>query len=163
MRHLALDDRLLHPAVRPADAGRARSAALRPDEQQVRTAPPQADTNYAKRRIAATTAPPVATIQRTVRVSLAAMAAMTSATRASEYDVVARSVDGRRLLIGEAKATSRRLAAAAPRFPADARTLPGAAGLEVVPALFAPLGTVAPATEGAVPVVDARTVFGVLR
>ena len=80
-----------------------------------------------------------------------------------EHDVVARSVDDRRLLVGEAKAASRRLAAAALRFPADARTLPGAAGLEVVPALFAPLGAAMPAGEGAVPVVDARTVFGVLR
>lgn len=80
-----------------------------------------------------------------------------------EHDIVARSVDGRRLLVGEAKAASRPLAAAKPRFPAGAPTLPGAAGLEIVPALFAPLGTSSRAGEGAVPVVDARTVFGVLR
>ena len=41
------------------------------------------DGHPARNRIAAMTAPPVATIQRTVRVSLAAMAAITSAIRAS--------------------------------------------------------------------------------
>ena len=76
---------------------------------------------------------------------------------------MARSVDGRRLLVGEAKAASRPLAAAAPRFPADAWTLPGAAGLEIVPALFTPLGATARAGEGTMPIVDARTVFAVLR
>ena len=55
-----------------------------------------------------------------------------------ECDVVARSVDGRRLLIGEAKAASRPRAATSPRSPPGAPKLPGAAGIEVVPALFAP-------------------------
>ena len=82
---------------------------------------------------------------------------------APEFDVVARSVDGRRLLVGEAKAASRPLAAARGRFPPGAPALPGAAGLDVVPAVFAPLAAAAPAGEGGVRVVDARTVFGVLR
>ena len=80
-----------------------------------------------------------------------------------EYDVVARSVDGRRLLVGEAKAASRPSTAAALRFRPDAPMLPGAAGLEVVPALFAPLGAAARAAPGGPRIVDARTVFGVLR
>ena len=80
-----------------------------------------------------------------------------------EYDVEARSVDGRRLLVGEAKAASRPLAAAALRFPPGAPLLPGTADLEVVPVLFAPLGASAPAGSDSPRIVDARTVFGVLR
>ena len=80
-----------------------------------------------------------------------------------EYDVVARSVDGRRLLVGEAKWTQRALPAAALRFRPRAPPVPGAAGLEVVPVVFAPRANPAPGEEGGVHVVNARTVFGVLR
>ena len=80
-----------------------------------------------------------------------------------EYDVVARSVDGRRLLIGEAKSASRPLPAAALRFHPSAPPIPGAGELEIVPVVFAPLGTTGPALESGVHVVDERTVFEVLR
>ena len=80
-----------------------------------------------------------------------------------EYDVVARSVDGRRLLIGEAKATSRPLSPASLRFRPSAPQIPSVGGLEIVPVMFAPLGAAEQIAEGSVPVVDARTVFGVLR
>lgn len=80
-----------------------------------------------------------------------------------EYDVVARSVDGRRLLVGEAKWTQRALPAAALRFRPRAPPVPGAAGLEVVPVVFAPRANPAPVEEGRVHMVNARTVFGALR
>lgn len=80
-----------------------------------------------------------------------------------EYDVVARSVDGRRLLIGEAKSTLRPAVAASLRFRPSAPPVPGATDLEIVPVVFVPLGGVAAAGAGGVHVVDARTVFGVLR
>ena len=80
-----------------------------------------------------------------------------------EYDVVARSVDGRRLLVGEAKSTPQPLPAAALRFRPRAPPVPGAAGLEVVPVVFAPRARPTPGEEGGVHVVNARTVFGVLR
>lgn len=79
-----------------------------------------------------------------------------------EYDVVARSVDGRRLLVGEAKWTQP-LPAAALRFRPRAPPVPGAAGLEVVPVAFAPRARLTPGEEGGVHVVNARTVFDVLR
>ena len=82
---------------------------------------------------------------------------------APEFDVVARSVDGRRLLVGEAKWSARRgpVSRAAPRPGADA--LPGAAGLEVVSALFVPEASAK--TDGAtgVHLVDAGDVMAVLR
>ncbi len=80
-----------------------------------------------------------------------------------EYDVVARSVDGRRLLVGEAKSTLRPLPAAALRFRPQAPPAPDVAGLEVVPVVFAPSASPAPMVEGSVHVVNARMVFGVLR
>ena len=80
-----------------------------------------------------------------------------------EYDVVARSVDDRRLLVGEAKSTSQPLPAAALRFRPDAPPVPDAAGLEIVPAVFAPRGAEGASAGSGVHVVDARTVFGVLR
>ena len=80
-----------------------------------------------------------------------------------EYDVVARSVDGRRLLVGEAKAASRPLAAASLRFRPSAPAIPDADDLEIVSVVFAPLGTTGAAVESGVHAVDARTVFGVLR
>ena len=80
-----------------------------------------------------------------------------------EYDVVARSVDGRRLLVGEAKSTSQPQPAAALRFRPDAPPVPDADGLEIVPVVFAPPGAEGASAETGVHVVDARTVFGVLR
>ena len=80
-----------------------------------------------------------------------------------EHDVVARSVDGRRLLIGEVKSTSRPVSPASLRFRPSAPPVAGAGDLEIVPVAFAPLGTTGPAVEGGVHVVDARAVFGVLR
>lgn len=80
-----------------------------------------------------------------------------------EHDVVARSVDGRRLLIGEAKSTSRPVPAASRRFRPSAPRIAGVGDLEIVPVVFAPLGTTGPAIESGAHVVDARTVFGVLR
>ena len=80
-----------------------------------------------------------------------------------EYDVVARSVNGRRLLIGEAKSASRPLSAAALRFHPSAPPIPGAGELEIVPVVFAPLGAADPAVNTGVHVIDARTVFAVLR
>lgn len=80
-----------------------------------------------------------------------------------ECDVVARSVDGRRLLIGEAKSALRPLPAASLRFLPIPPPVPGAADPEIVPVLFAPLGTTGRADERGVHVIDARTIFGVLR
>ncbi len=80
-----------------------------------------------------------------------------------ELDVVARSVDGRRLLVGEAKSTPRPLPASALRFRPGPPPVPGVAGLEVVPAVFAPGAIAAPAAEGGAHVVNARMVFDVLR
>ena len=80
-----------------------------------------------------------------------------------EHDVVARSVDGRRLLIGEAKSTSRPVSPASMRFHPRAPATAGVGDLEIVPVAFAPPGTTGPAVEGGAHVVDARTIFDVLR
>ena len=80
-----------------------------------------------------------------------------------EYDVVARSVDGRRLLVGEAKSASRPLSAASLRFHPSAPPISGAGELEIVPVVFAPMGTIGTARDSDVQVVDARIVFDVLR
>ena len=74
-----------------------------------------------------------------------------------EFDVVARSVDGRRLLVGEAKWGA---AGGAPD-PAAAARLPGAGELEVVRARFAPEAAAAPG-EGVFDV-DAAAVLEALR
>ena len=80
-----------------------------------------------------------------------------------EFDVVARSVDGRRLLVGEAKAAARPLPGASIRFRPSAPAVRGVGDLEIVPVVFTPLGTSAPVVESGVRVIDAGTVFGVLR
>ena len=77
--------------------------------------------------------------------------------------MVARSVDGRRLLVGEAKSTSQPLPAATLRFRPGAPPVPGAGDLEIVPVVFAPPGAEEPAGESGVHAVAARTVFEVLR
>jgi len=80
-----------------------------------------------------------------------------------EYDVMARSLDGRRLLVGEAKSPSRPLSAATRRFRPRAPAIPGAGELEIVPVVFAPSGAADPTVGTGVHVIDARTVFDVLR
>ena len=83
-----------------------------------------------------------------------------------EYDVVARSVDGRRLLIGEAKWSSRPVAAASFRFRPSSPGIQEVRGLEIVPVVFTPelpVGTPRPTGASDLHVVDARTVFSVLR
>ena len=82
---------------------------------------------------------------------------------APEFDIVARSVDGRRLLVGEAKwsARSGAVSRAGPRPGAEA--LPGAAGLELVSALFVPEAAVKIDASTGVHLVDAGDVIAVLR
>ena len=82
---------------------------------------------------------------------------------APEFDIVARSVDGRRLLVGEAKwsARSGAVSRAGPRPGAEA--LPGAAGLEVVSALFVPEAAVKIDASTGVHLVDAGDVMAGLR
>ena len=82
------------------------------------------------------------------------------AAKRAGVDVVAR-VDGRRLLAG--KSTLRSLPATGLGFRPRAPPVPGAAGLEVVPAVFAPGAIPAPVAEGGAHVVNARMVFDVLR
>ena len=77
-----------------------------------------------------------------------------------EFDVVALSVDGRRMLVGEVKWPAKALAKPEAVVPADTSALPGSAEAEAVRALFVPEGA---GGETAVDVVDARTVMNVLR
>ncbi len=82
---------------------------------------------------------------------------------APELDVVARSVDGRRLLVGEAKWSAR--SGPVPRagpLP-DASTVPGASGREVVGVRFVPEASVGSDPSTGVYLVDARDVMAVLR
>ena len=76
-----------------------------------------------------------------------------------EIDIVARSVDGRRLLVGEAK----RGAAGRAPAPEDIARLPGVGGLEVVRARFAPEAGASPGPKEEVHAVDAATVLAALR
>lgn len=78
-----------------------------------------------------------------------------------EIDVVARSVDGKRLLAGEAKWTTRQLDASRTVAHLSAESLPGAADAEVCKALFVPERGAADSETG-VHVVDAATVMGLL-
>ena len=80
---------------------------------------------------------------------------------APEYDVVALSVDGRRLLVGEAKwSTKEGAGGSKPEESGQSVSLPGATGVEAVRALFVP-DAIGAGTE--VEVVDARTVMALLR
>ena len=80
---------------------------------------------------------------------------------APEYDVVALSVDGRRMLVGEAKWSAKEGAGVSRAdVPGRSVTLPGATGAEVVHALFVP-DAIDAGTE--VDVVDARTVMALLK
>ena len=69
-----------------------------------------------------------------------------------ELDVLARSVDGRRLLVGEAK-----WSASPARGSIDVDHVPGTSGMAVIPVLFAPEGA------GGSNVIDARMVLEALR
>lgn len=77
-----------------------------------------------------------------------------------EIALVARSVDGRRLLVGEAKWRPDGHASAS-LAPPDTTHLPDAHRLEVVPALFA--GDAASAANGGAEIVGAATVLAALR
>ena len=81
-----------------------------------------------------------------------------------EYDVVARSLDGRRILVGEARWPAKGVAPAGwePTRRAETRSLPGAADVEVVHVLFVPDATGVRADAG-VEIVDASTVMTALR
>ena len=83
---------------------------------------------------------------------------------APEYDVVARSLDGRRILVGEAKWPAKGVAPAGWEVGrrAGRGSLPGAADVEVVHALFVPDATGVRADSG-VEIVDAKTVMTTLR
>lgn len=80
-----------------------------------------------------------------------------------ERDVVARSIDGKRVLIGEAKlsVTSKNVSRILANF--SGHPLPGAEDCEIVPALFVPeAGTLPQETENGY-VVDAQAVLSALR
>ena len=79
-----------------------------------------------------------------------------------EFDLVSRSVDGRRLLVGEVKRSAPGSHVRIRPRP-GMETLPGAANYEIVSALFLPDARAAECAEQVVHVVDARSVFGVLR
>ena len=80
---------------------------------------------------------------------------------APEYDVVAFSVDGRRLLVGEAKWSAKEGSGALKaEVPGHCVALPGATGVEAGRARFVP-DAIGAGTEAEV--VDARTVMGLLR
>lgn len=80
-----------------------------------------------------------------------------------ELDLVARSVDGKRVLVGEAKRSAS--PASIPRLIAklDHQALPGTEGCEVVPTLFVLQGETVPRKTGYGHVVGARTILSALR
>ena len=82
---------------------------------------------------------------------------------APELDIVARSVDGRLLLVGEAKwsAQSRAASRAGPLPGIDA--MPGAGDLELISARFVPEASVRTDASTGVHLLDARDVLSVLR
>ena len=79
-----------------------------------------------------------------------------------EIDIVARSVDGKRLLMGEAKWTSRPLNASGTAAHFSVGGLPGTEDADVCKALFVPEHA-APDSEAGVHVVDAATVMSLLK
>ena len=83
---------------------------------------------------------------------------------APEFDVVARSIDGRRLLVGEAKWPASTATGPGSRLGRRAKTmgLPGAASSRLVHVLFVP-DVMNVETDVGVEVVDAKTVMAVLR
>lgn len=81
---------------------------------------------------------------------------------APERDVVARSIDGRRLLVGEAKWTATAGPVSRIGRQQQAVDLPGATSSEIVHVLFVPDAREAETGAGVV-TVDAGTVMAVLR
>lgn len=79
-----------------------------------------------------------------------------------EFDLVSRSLDGRRLLVGEVKRSASGANIRIGLRP-GMEALPGAAKCEIVPALFLPNADAAAGANPAVGVVDAKSIFGVLR
>ena len=82
---------------------------------------------------------------------------------APELDVVAQSVDGRRLLVGEAKWSARSGPVSRAGPLPDVSTLPGAPGMEVVGVRFVPEASVGTDPTTGVHLVDASDVLSVLR
>ena len=82
---------------------------------------------------------------------------------APEFDIVARSVDGQRLLVGEVKWSAREREVARAGRPVGIDAIPGTNRHEVVSAAFVPAASskIDPATG--VHLVDARTIMSVLR
>jgi hypothetical protein len=82
---------------------------------------------------------------------------------APELDVVARSVDGRRLLVGEAKWSGRSGSVSRGGPLTDTSMLPGAPGMEVVGVRFVPEASARTDPSTGVHLVDASDVMAVLR
>ena len=80
-----------------------------------------------------------------------------------EFDVVARSVDGQRLLVGEVKWSETPAAASQAGPRPGIQTLPGAANAEVVNVLFTPQAATPMDQATGVHIVDAKTVMAALR
>lgn len=80
-----------------------------------------------------------------------------------ELDVVSRSVDGKRLLVGESKLSGARGWSSSLGDQAIADALPEERGRQVVRALFTPSAANVGERDGSVMVVDARTVMAALR
>jgi len=80
-----------------------------------------------------------------------------------ELDVVAFSVDGERLLVGEAKWSAKASSGSESAPRPNIGALSGIADAEVVQTLFVPDAAVAPAGAEAFNVIDAKTVMNVLR
>lgn len=78
-----------------------------------------------------------------------------------EFDIVARSVDGRSLLVGEIKWTARTGVNHA-RLPRGTEVLPGAADCRIVPVLFVPEAGDEAGAFTDVDILDARSVFDAL-
>jgi AAA+ ATPase superfamily predicted ATPase len=82
---------------------------------------------------------------------------------APEFDIVARSVDGQRLLVGEAKWSAREREVARAGRPIGIDAIPGSNHREVVSAAFVPAASSKMDSATGVHLVDARTIMSVLR
>lgn len=80
-----------------------------------------------------------------------------------EFDVVARSVDGQRLLVGEVKWSETPSATSQAQARPGVETLPGAASAEVVRVLFVPQAAAPMDPNTGVHIVDAKAVMAALR
>ena len=82
---------------------------------------------------------------------------------APEFDAVAHSVDGQRLLVGEVKWSAKPGKVSDRLSPASTRILPGAADAEIIRVLFIPEAKLDTATAADATLVDAHAVMRVLR